>query len=88
LELIGPRGSPPRQRPLPVADSLRHLGVRKTLALLRDARQFMKLDLPWSIENRALDDLILPGGCHATGCAECGHCARVAARVVRPRVTQ
>jgi hypothetical protein len=56
--------------------------------LLRDARQFMKLDVPWSIENRALSDVILPGGCHATGCAECGHCDRVAARVVRPRVTQ
>lgn len=88
LQLIGPRGSPPRQRRLPVMDSLRHLGVRKTLALLRDARQFMKLDVPWSIENRALGDVILPGGCHATGCAECGHCDRVAARVVRPRVTQ
>ena len=88
LQLIGPRGSPPRQRRLPVVDSLRHLGVRKTLALLRDARKFMKLDVPWSIENRALGDVILPGGCHATGCAECGHCDRVAARVVRPRATQ
>jgi collagenase-like PrtC family protease len=88
LQLIGPRGSPPRRRPLPVVDSLRHLGVRRALALLRGARQFMKLEVPWSIDNRALDDVILPGGCHATGCEECGHCAGVAQRAVRPRVAQ
>jgi hypothetical protein len=69
-------------------DSLRHLGVRRALALLRSAREFMKLEVPWSIDNRALDDVILPGGCHATGCEECGHCARVAARAVRPLVAQ
>lgn len=86
LRLIGPRGAPPRPRRLPVLDSLRHLGGRRALALLRGARQFMKLEVPWSIENRALDDVILPGGCHATGCKDCGHCARVAERVARPLV--
>ena len=88
LQLIGPRGTPPRPRRLPVFDSLRHLGVRRALELLRGARDFMKLEVPWTIENRSLDDLILPGGCHATGCEECGHCARVAKRVVRPRISQ
>lgn len=88
LQLIGPRGSPPRRRRLPVVDSLRHLGVRRTLALLRGVRQFMKLEVPWSVENHTLDDLLLPGGCPATGCEECGHCARIAARAVRPRVPQ
>jgi hypothetical protein len=88
LQLIGPRGSPPRRRRLPVMDSLRHLGVRRALGLLRSARQFMKLEVPWSVDNRALHDLILPGGCHATGCEDCGHCAGVAERAVRPRVIQ
>jgi collagenase-like PrtC family protease len=88
LQLIGPRGSPPRRRRLPVVDSLRHLGVRRALALLRSARQFMKLEVPWAVDNRALHDVILPGGCHATGCEECGHCAGVAARAVRPQVVQ
>jgi collagenase-like PrtC family protease len=88
LRLIGPRGSPPRRRRLPVVDSLRHLGVRRALALLREARQFMKLEVPWSIDNRALHDVILPGGCHATGCEECGHCAGVAARAIKPRAPQ
>lgn len=88
LQLIGPRGTPPRQRRLPVVDALHHPGVRRALALLRYARQLMKLEVPWSIDNRELGDVILPGGCHATGCAECGHCERVAARVVRPRATQ
>lgn len=85
LQLIGPRGSPPRRRRLPAVDALGHLGVRRAVALLREARQFMKLEQPWSIDNRALDDVILPGGCRATGCDECGHCARVAERAVRPR---
>ena len=88
LQLIGPRGSPPRRRRLPVLDSLRHLGVRRALALLHTARQFMRLELPWRLDNRALEDLILPNGCQATGCEQCGHCARVAARAVEPSYSQ
>jgi len=47
-----------------------------------------KLEVPWSIDNRALHDVILPGGCHATGCEECSHCAAVAKRAVRARASQ
>jgi collagenase-like PrtC family protease len=82
LRLLGPRGTPPRRRRLPVFDSLRHLGLVGAVRLLRQARAFMRLDLPWSVDNRALDDLILPNGCEATHCDECGHCADVATRAV------
>jgi hypothetical protein len=41
--------------------------------------------LPWVVDNRALGDLLLPGGCIATDCEACGHCARVAARAVHAR---
>jgi hypothetical protein len=54
-QLIGPRGLPPRRRRLPVMDSPRHLGVGRTLTLLRGARQFMILEVPWSIEDSSLD---------------------------------
>lgn len=85
LDLLGPRGQPPRRRFLPVMDALWHLGPRRAWRMLRQARKFMKLELPWSVDNRALEGLLLPAGCQATGCEECGHCARVAAFAVRPR---
>ena len=82
LHLLGPRGDPPRRRRLPIFDSLRHLGLFGSLRLLRQAREFMRLELPWSVDNRALDDLLLPNGCQATECEDCGHCADVATRAV------
>ena len=85
LDLIGPRGTAPRTRPLPVLDALRHLGWRRAWALVNDAPRLMDPSLPWFVDNRALDDLVLPEGCRATGCERCGHCARVAAKAVRPR---
>jgi collagenase-like PrtC family protease len=87
LQLLGPRGTPPRRRGLPVIDGLWHLGLRGAWRMLRQARQFMKLELPWSVDNRALEGLLLPAGCQATGCEECGHCARMAALAVRMRPT-
>ncbi len=85
LELLGPRGQPPRRRWLPVVDALWHLGPRRAWRMLSRAREFMKLELPWSVDNRALQGLLLPAGCAATGCEECGHCARMAALAVRAR---
>lgn len=55
LELLGPRGAPPRTRPLPVLDALRHLGLRRAVASLRDARQLIDPSLPWIVDNRRLE---------------------------------
>ncbi len=85
LELLGPRGAPPRPRRLPVLDALRHLGLRRSVALLREAPRLMETTLPWIVDNDALGDLLLPRGCKATDCETCGHCGRVVARAVRPR---
>ncbi len=85
LELLGPRGAPPRARRLPILDALRHLGLRRGVALLREVPRLIDPTLPWVVDNRALGDLLLPGGCRATDCEACGHCARVAGRAVRPR---
>ncbi len=85
LELLGPRGAPPRTRRLPIFDVLRHLGPRRSLGLLRQASSLIDSTLPWVLDNRALSNLLLPGGCNATDCETCGHCARIAARAVRPR---
>jgi collagenase-like PrtC family protease len=85
LDLLGPKGSPPRRRRLPVLDGLRHLGLRRSLASLRDARRMIDPTLPWTLDNRELGDLLLPSGCAATRCDECGHCREIARRVVRPR---
>lgn len=85
LELLGPRGAPPRARRFPILDALRHLGLRRGVALLREAPRLIDPALPWVVDNRALGDLLLPGGCRATNCKACGHCARVAARAVRAR---
>lgn len=86
LELVGPRGKPPRQRRLPLFDAVRHLGLRRALEAWRRAPALMDPTMPWTVDNRALDDLVLPNGCQATDCDICGHCARVAARAVRPRI--
>jgi collagenase-like PrtC family protease len=85
LELLGPAGSPPLRRRLPVWDALRHLGFRSTLRAMREAEQLLRPSLPWVLDNRLLDDLLLPTGCSATGCEACGHCQAVAGRAVRPR---
>lgn len=85
LELIGPKGNPPRRRRLPVLDALRHLGIRRSLANLRDAEKLIDPTIPWTLDNRALGDLLLPNGCTATRCDECGHCAEIAGRVARQR---
>jgi collagenase-like PrtC family protease len=85
LELLGPRGTPPTQRWLPVLDALWHLGPRRAWRVMSGARAFMKLELPWSVDNGSLEGLLLPAGCEATGCEACGHCARMAAIAVRPR---
>ena len=85
LELLGPRGAPPRTRRLPVLDALRHLGLRRGIALLRRAPDLIDPTLPWVVDNSALENLLLPAGCRATDCDACGHCARVAARAVHPR---
>lgn len=84
LELLGPRGTAPRKRPLPVLDALRHLGLRRAVAVSRDAPRLIDPSLPWFLDNRALDGLLLPHGCRGTDCDACGHCARVAAKAVRP----
>lgn len=84
LELIGPKGTPPRTRRLPVWDSLKHLGLKRTFREYQQAEQTLDSSLPWYLDNQKLEDLLLPHGCNATDCAECGHCARVAARAVRP----
>jgi collagenase-like PrtC family protease len=83
LELIGPKGSPPRRRRLPVLDALRHLGIRRSLANLRNADAIIDPGMPWTIDNRLLGDLLLPNGCAATRCDECGHCQEIARRAVR-----
>ena len=85
LDLLGPRGAPPRARQLPVLDAVRHLGLRRAVALRRDAQRLIDSSLPWVVDNRELGDLLLPGGCRATDCEGCGHCARVATRAVRVR---
>lgn len=85
LELLGPRGAAPRTRRLPVLDALRHLGLRRALALVRDAPRLIDPSLPWIVDNNALGDLLLANGCRGTDCDACGHCARVATRAVRPR---
>jgi collagenase-like PrtC family protease len=85
LELLGPQGAPPRCRRLPVADALRHLGFSRTVEALGQASTLLDPTLPWVVDNRALDGLLLPNGCTATDCAACGHCARLAARAVRVR---
>jgi collagenase-like PrtC family protease len=85
LELLGPRGALPRTRRLPILDALRHLGLRRGLARLREVPRLIDQTLPWVVDNRALDDLLLPGGCIATDCEACGHCLRVAARAVHAR---
>lgn len=85
LELLGPRGVPPRARRLPILDAIRHLGLRRGLALRREAPRLIDPTLPWVVDNRALGDLLLPHGCRGTDCEVCGHCARVAAVAVRPR---
>lgn len=86
LELLGPKGSPPRHRRLPILDALRHLGVRRTIAAVRQADSLLDSSLPWVVDNRALDGLLLENGCTATGCDACGHCARLAERAVRPKI--
>ena len=85
LELLGPKGSPPRHRRLPVVDALRHLGLRRTIDAVRQASSLLDPSLPWVVDNRALDGLLLENGCAATGCDACGHCAQLAERAVRPR---
>jgi collagenase-like PrtC family protease len=85
LELLGPKGSPPRHRRLPVVDALRHLGLRRTIDAVRQASSLLDPSLPWVVDNRALDGLLLENGCAATGCDACGHCAQLAKRAVRPR---
>jgi len=88
LELLGPKGSPPRRRRLPIIDALRHLGVRRTIAAVRQADSLLDSSLPWVVDNHALDGLLLENGCSATGCDTCGHCAGLAAKAVRPGVHQ
>ena len=85
LELIGPKGRPPRSRRLPVWDALRHLGVRGAINALLQADTLMDTSMPWQVDNRALDDMVKPHGCSATDCDACGHCLRVAERAVRPK---
>ncbi len=85
LELLGAGGRPPRRRRLPVADALRHLGLRRTLRAAREADELMRPSMPWILDNRKLNDLLLPNGCAATNCQACGHCSAVAARAVMPR---
>jgi collagenase-like PrtC family protease len=85
LELIGPKGQPPRRRRLPWWDGLRTLGLRRSLETARNAKQLMDSSMPWILDNQRLDDLLLRKGCAATHCEACGHCARVAERAVRPR---
>ncbi len=78
LDLIGPRGRPPRRRRLPILDALRHLGVRGSLGRIRQGKELLDNRIPWVIENQKLDALLLPNGCRATNCEACGHCARLA----------
>jgi hypothetical protein len=78
LDLIGPRGRPPRRRRLPVWDAVRHLGVRGSLGRIRQGRELLADSVPWVIENKKLENLLLPNGCRATQCDACGHCARLA----------
>ncbi|MBI4083907.1 MAG: U32 family peptidase [Candidatus Lambdaproteobacteria bacterium] len=85
LELLGHRTGPIPPRRLPVLDALRHLGLRGALDAWRQAPELMSPSLPWAVDNAALEGLILPSGCRATNCDDCGHCARLAARAVRPR---
>ncbi len=85
LELLGHRSGTRPPRRLPVLDALRHLGPRGALAAWGEARQLMSPTLPWVVDNQALAGLLLPGGCRGTNCDACGHCARLAARAVRPR---
>jgi len=85
LELLGPKGSPPHRRRLPIVDALRHLGVRRTIDTVRQASFLLDPSLPWVVDNRALDGLLLKNGCAATDGDACGHCAELAARAVRPR---
>lgn len=85
LELIGPRGSAPRRRRLPILDALRTLGIRRSLAAVKQARSMMDTTMPWTVDNQELEGLILPRGCSATNCTECGHCEKIALRAVRPR---
>ncbi len=85
LDLIGPRGRPPRRRFPPILDAIRTLGVVGTLGALRRAPTLMATEPAWTLDNRALGDLLLPNGCTATHCEACGHCARVAQAVARPR---
>jgi len=85
LELIGPRGSAPRRRRLPIFDALRTLGVRRSLEAVGQAEALMDTSMPWIVDNQALEELILAKGCSATNCVECAHCARIAERAVRPR---
>ena len=87
LELIGPRGAPPRVRRLPILDALRHVGLRRSVTLLQESQRLIDPTLPWVMDNRALDDLLMATGCKATDCEACGHCAQVATRAVRPRTT-
>ncbi len=85
LELIGPRGRPPRQRLPPVWTALRRLGLSRSLEAARQLDELMRPTISWVLDNQQLDDLLLPRGCQATHCEACGHCAQVAARAVRPR---
>ena len=70
---------------LPIVDALRHLGVRRTIDTVRQASFLLDPSLPWVVDNRALDGLLLKNGCAATDGDACGHCAELAARAVRPR---
>ncbi len=85
LELIGPRGMPPRPRRLPVWDALCQLGLRRAWQELRRAKEILDPTLPWILDNQALAGVLLPHGCEATDCEPCGHCSRVASLAVRPR---
>lgn len=85
LELLGPRGSPPRRRRLPAWDAAWHLGLLHAWQARREAPHLMDTSIPWVVDNAALDGLIRGQGCAATGCEACGHCRAVADRAVRPR---
>lgn len=84
LQLLGPRGAPARGRRPPLLDALRHLGLRRSWALLREAPRLKDTTLPWIVDNGAPADLLLPRGCNAMDCETCGHCAQVAERAVHP----
>lgn len=83
LRLLGHNGRPPRHRRLPIFDALRHLGLRRSMRALKEAPELMSPTLPWVMDNKALEGLVLPKGCNATNCDSCGHCARLAAVAVR-----